>query len=1057
FLEGTVVKIPTVAVGEIAFSIELTIAPGDGPVIFNLTAAAEVANPNLIGASSFEGETLSVPSVRIGDTNLQLRLVLSNNSPIQFQLAEFVVVVDGNSNELGTQQFFETNISSQVVDSRCVFCHVDDGISRNTSLVFARSSDTSTAANFDVLSVFANSRGDALDYILNKVSGSVSHGGGTQLAVGSTDYNNLQNLMAGLVNGSGTVASSSDSVSFFTGVEELGPAKTLRRAAIILAGRAPSAVEIAAVEAGGEAVLRSTIRNVMRGDNFHDFLIEGANDRLLVRGTPDQSFLDQGGVFPNFLNTLADLRAEAAAEGFSINSEGLRFLRGVDRGLRESPLELIAHVVENDKPYSEILTADYMMTNPIAAFAMNTTGNFADPEDYGDFQPVTLDRYYARSADTETVYIPELALFRVAEPGSLFYDYPHAGVLNTQSFLYRYPTTATNRNRARSRWTMLHFLDTDIEASAPRTTDAAALADTNNPTLNNQNCTVCHATLDPLAGAFQNYAEEGHFRNAGLDSLDFFYKRDSVKTGYQFGDTWYRDMRAPGLLGETAPSADNSLQWVAQQIVQDPRFARAAVKFWWPSIIGSELLEQPEVQSDANYAAKLMAYDAQTATIQTLTDGFVSGGMNLKDLLVDMAMSPWFRASSVNDGDLDSVEAQAHSLANLSSERLLTPGQLTRKTKSLTGITWNNSFDFSRTKRQSALTDEYQLFYGGIDSADVIDRTREITALMSTVAMVHASQTSCPIVVREFALADGTRALFDGLDSSITPLTEKAEKFIAATTVERSFIQPAVALSLEPGSKKLFISLHGNFCDYDATAMSCLSRTDLYVDQIDIQLPGGSTTSIDANLENIEQLPPCSTYDGDTIGMCGNSTLVFPYSAPVAGEYRISAKLWPRKTGVDHPQTQSMNFTIGAESLGSPLSLVTNGSKQIKQKLVELHSKLHGKNYATTDLEIAMAYELFVESWDELRSLPNASQDYGSLAYGSNHTCSLFRDYEIGVGVSADIIPYTIVTNNNSTSVRATTEMIAYLSQSGADPAYTKRAWATVMTYMLSHYDYLYE
>lgn len=150
FLEGTVVKIPAVAVGEIAFSIELTIVPGDGPVIFNLTAAEEVTNPNLIGASSFERETLSVPCVRIGGSNLQLRLVLSNNSPIQFQLAEFVVVADSNSNELGTQQFFETNISSQVVDSRCVFCHVDDGISGNTSLVFARSSGTSTAANFNV-------------------------------------------------------------------------------------------------------------------------------------------------------------------------------------------------------------------------------------------------------------------------------------------------------------------------------------------------------------------------------------------------------------------------------------------------------------------------------------------------------------------------------------------------------------------------------------------------------------------------------------------------------------------------------------------------------------------------------------------------------------------------------------------------------------------------------------------------------------------------------------------------------------------------------------------
>ena len=65
-----------------------------------------------------------------------------------------------------------------------------------------------------------------------------------------------------------------------------------------------------------------------------------------------------------------------------------------------------------------------------------------------------------------------------------FSDYqqlPHAGVLSTQAWLARYPSTDTNRNRARARWTYFHFLGVDIEKSAPRTTDPDALADTNNP------------------------------------------------------------------------------------------------------------------------------------------------------------------------------------------------------------------------------------------------------------------------------------------------------------------------------------------------------------------------------------------------------------------------------------------------------------------------------------------------------------------------------------------------------------------------------------------------
>ena len=115
---------------------------------------------------------------------------------------------------------------------------------------------------------------------------------------------------------------------------------------------------------------------------------------------------------------------------------------------------------------------------------------------------------------------------RVVDPGNLSTDYPHAGILNTTVFLLRYPTTPTNRNRARSRWTYYHFLGLDIEKSASRTTDPVALADTDNPTMKNPSCTVCHRVMDPVAGTFQNYGEKGEYRDQhkGLDSLDGFYK-----------------------------------------------------------------------------------------------------------------------------------------------------------------------------------------------------------------------------------------------------------------------------------------------------------------------------------------------------------------------------------------------------------------------------------------------------------------------------------------------------------------------------------------------------
>ena len=112
------------------------------------------------------------------------------------------------------------------------------------------------------------------------------------------------------------------------------------------------------------------------------------------------------------------------------------------------------------------------------------------------------------------------------DSGPLITNYPHAGILSTTAFLLRYPTTATNRNRTRSRWTYYHFLGLDIEKFASRTTDPDALADTNNPTLRNPACTVCHRVLDPVAGAFQNYGDDGYYRDqwGGLNSLDRFAK-----------------------------------------------------------------------------------------------------------------------------------------------------------------------------------------------------------------------------------------------------------------------------------------------------------------------------------------------------------------------------------------------------------------------------------------------------------------------------------------------------------------------------------------------------
>ena len=546
----------------------------------------------------------------------------------------------------------------------------------------------------------------------------------------------------------------------------------------------------------------------MTGPEFHEFLIRGANDRLLT-DRPGHIINNYDG-FVDFVNE-SDRRKRAAF----YESGKVRDIRDywdwvgmVQHGARRAPLELIAHVVENDRPYTEILTADYIMANPWAARAYgDSTRQFVDPGDMQEFRPSRIVKYYRKGEGLEREFDRVIDSTRIIDPGPLITNYPHAGILNTTSFLLRYPTTATNRNRARSRWTYYHFLGLDVEKSASRTTDPDALADTNNPTLLNPACTVCHRALDPVAGAFQNYADNGYYRESwgGADSLDDLYKRGeraalpvradswqeretlswpvalvsgtntlkvffpndfwheesrttgtvyldrlrladgngrvltslefedvppppppgegecgrasrnpatgrtdhyrygwggehrcallvdvevpaeggyvvevvawadrydhrvhyagdayseiSVEVGgYRAGDTWYRDMRAPGFAGKSAPNPDNSVQWLARQIVADERFAEAAVKFWWPAIMGSEVAEPPEDEGDADFEGLLLASNGQGAEVTRLANGFRRGfqgraAYNLRDLLVEIVLSKWFRADAVEDGD----------------------------------------------------------------------------------------------------------------------------------------------------------------------------------------------------------------------------------------------------------------------------------------------------------------------------------------------------------------------------------------------------------------------
>ena len=958
---------------------------------------------------------------------------------------------------------FSEYVSVPVIQGRCANCHVEGGVSGHTRLVLHDSTEPEhEALNFAVISSFVSSLEGGADLILNKVQG-VAHGGGVQLPAGSADFANMERFLRLLAGGSAGGNLSPETL--FDGVTMASPARTLRRAALIFAGRLPTAAEIDSVNDGRVSSLRRAIRNLMTGPGFHDFLIRAANDRLLTDRHlkhPHAVDLNAQKFFVDMANMYKDAVEGALAKGHDRHTlwrdpAYSKLQGGLSYGLARAPLELIAHVVQEERPYTEVLTADYIMANALTSQAYGAEIRFDNPNNPREFKPSRIVSYYR--TDESKVAVHETGLgTRVSNPGNLITVYPHAGILNTNVYLRRYPSTATNRNRARSRWTYYHFLAVDIEKSASRTTDPDALADTNNPTMNNPACTVCHKLMDPVAGTFQNYGDEGFYRDqyGGLNSLPGLYRHpeDGSTSLYQHGDTWYRDMREPGFDGSLAPSSDNSLQWLAEQIVADGRFAEATVRFWWPALMGAEVTEPPGDERDADFDATLLASNAQQLEVARLAAAFrlgIEGGTpyNLKHLLAEISLSPWFRAESIAVAD----PVRSAALASAGGERLLTPEELARKTEAITGYSWGRKIDsvlgpVNRFDHVGWFN--HRLLYGGIDSDGITERARETNPLMASVAQSHAVQVSCPIVRREFFYwPEERRRLFGGIDGNLTPLSEISSSAVIEGGSWANRETKSLTVSLLAGLKTVRLRYPNNFWDPEAR----ITR-NLIVDEVTVRDRSGSVVqhveleTLDAVDLDVEPPPPggCDGWphwdgtrnqlDGYELNYC-RGWLDVPVEIPADGEYRIEVIAWQIAAGDEHAR---LEVAVESDSEAS------RGAVAIRHKLAELHQTLHGISVSADSPDVDTSYELFLDVWNRKRLTEG---DHFNSGQGD---CPISDDlYFEGV---ADVVEFD-ERGDSSINWDRYRELIADQFDL-SDPNHIARTWVVVLAYLLTDYRYLH-
>jgi hypothetical protein len=649
-------------------------------------------------------------------------------------------------------RFFEDEVWAKVGERTCLRCHNEKGEAADSAFrlfkpdLTGSTDSTWLAQNKTAFDIIAKSVEGDESRLLLKATGKLDHGGGEVLKADSTGLKILQRFVRRLnqqdiQQPEDDISKESAAAAFFEGLTMLPPNQRLRRITLSLAGRLPTTAELDEVRQNGDAAVAAILERVFQEDAFYERLKEGFNDIFLTIGIEDnaETLLS----YHHFEKT----RLWYQHWDFSNLPEAERERAGwkladVYRdALLQEPLRMIEYIVRNDRPFTEIATADYIMVSPHSArgygILENIKDQFKNPEDPFEYIPAKLPALTGRDGKTQE---------------SATGLYPHAGFLSMFHYLRRYPSTETNRNRLRARMYYQHFLGIDIMQLAPRSTDASAVAAKYEiPTMQAPDCFVCHRTIDPVSSIFQDFDFEGHV--------------------IPRKDGWYKDMFQAGFEGEDMPPSERwrAPQWLAERTVKDPRFAIAMAEHVYYILFGRKTLQPPDDIDDPHFAARRRAYLAQRKQIESTARELANSGFNLKTAFRSLIASDFYRVDGLQAVAMN--PDRAAELDDIGVVRLLSPEQLERKLKAIFGKEWGR------------LDGETKILYGGIDSISITERNADPSGAMGAIQRILANDVACYHVTRDFRRETQDRLLFSTIEPSMAPGDDMSNQRIRQTIV----------------------------------------------------------------------------------------------------------------------------------------------------------------------------------------------------------------------------------------------------------------------------------
>ncbi len=482
----------------------------------------------------------------------------------------------------------------------------------------------------------------------------------------------------------------------------------LYKASMSLAGRLPTDQELKTIEDNGLNGLDSVLDNVMVENAFYDRLKEIYNDMLLL-GPKDA---DQDGYDKEWYKNFTDDESKYA-KTLSYDA------------FNDEIFLLMRYVVENDRPFTEFLTADYTVVNPYSAHV------------FGVYDDLSFDKWTESEFPNQDLLTDDPYDLKAVKIAGL----PHAGALTTRLFLDESDTNNVNRNRHRSYLVFDHFLNFNlfsIPGQRPMATSSSLTEVIDNPT-----CSGCHNIMDPVSSSFQNFNDKGV---------------------YKIPNTWYSDkgeMKPAGFAATDEvfdpEASEDPIQLLAQRVANDPSFAEATVKRIAEGLTGQKMLRDVEAIIEEDVAL----FEVQQSLLSVWKTAFINSGYNLKSLIKTIIKSPYYAPESVT-GVTEIVADK------IGAVRILSPEMLTRKYLLVMG---EGEF--------SGITSN-KILYGGIDYDLVTERLLEPNGFMTAMQETYANKMACDVVNYDFQRDNDERLYFTDLTLNDLPSDASHENNIRA-------------------------------------------------------------------------------------------------------------------------------------------------------------------------------------------------------------------------------------------------------------------------------------